>query len=136
MPKFITEDLALTKNYVPKVSQLPTTSSSIARLYQQIEDKNIHEGRVVDQAYYKSNFIDHLFTSINFNYLLEINEPIIPHFIVDFYSQVTVQTDDLGVIFISFMIQNEFITLTLDQFGQILRIPFNGQAVFTNEWDL
>ncbi|GJZ63564.1 hypothetical protein Tco_0619985 [Tanacetum coccineum] len=34
------------------------------------------------------------------------------------------------------MIQNEFITLPLAQFGQILIIPFNGQAVFTNEWDL
>ncbi|GJZ14116.1 hypothetical protein Tco_0549346 [Tanacetum coccineum] len=34
------------------------------------------------------------------------------------------------------MIQNEFITLSLQQFGQILRIPFDGQAVFTNEWDL
>ncbi|GKF33540.1 hypothetical protein Tco_0106740, partial [Tanacetum coccineum] len=30
----------------------------------------------------------------------------------------------------------EFITLTLTQFGQILKIPYNGQAVFTNEWDL
>ncbi|GJZ85529.1 hypothetical protein Tco_0650868 [Tanacetum coccineum] len=36
----------------------------------------------------------------------------------------------------SFMIQHEFITLTLAQFGQILKIPYNGQAVFTNEWDL
>ncbi|GJW49281.1 hypothetical protein Tco_0090632 [Tanacetum coccineum] len=34
------------------------------------------------------------------------------------------------------MIQNEFITLSLAQFGQILKIPYNGQAVFTNEWDL
>ncbi|GJU86423.1 hypothetical protein Tco_1293969 [Tanacetum coccineum] len=34
------------------------------------------------------------------------------------------------------MIQHEFITLTLVQFGQILKIPYNGQAVFTNEWDL
>ncbi|GJS00227.1 hypothetical protein Tco_0316735 [Tanacetum coccineum] len=34
------------------------------------------------------------------------------------------------------MIQYEFITLTLTQFGQILKIPYNGQAVFTNEWDL
>ncbi|GJR28144.1 zf-CCHC domain-containing protein [Tanacetum coccineum] len=51
-------------------------------------------------------------------------------------SQVTLQRDDSGVILISFMIQNEFITLSLQQFGQILRIPFDGQAVFTNEWDL
>ncbi|GJW31035.1 hypothetical protein Tco_0047910 [Tanacetum coccineum] len=34
------------------------------------------------------------------------------------------------------MIQHEFITLSLAQFGQILRIPYNDQAVFTNEWDL
>ncbi|GJV65966.1 zf-CCHC domain-containing protein [Tanacetum coccineum] len=34
------------------------------------------------------------------------------------------------------MIHHEFITLTLAQFGQILKIPYNGQAVFTNEWDL
>ncbi|GJT47772.1 hypothetical protein Tco_0973929 [Tanacetum coccineum] len=34
------------------------------------------------------------------------------------------------------MIQHEFITLTLAQFGQILKISYNGQAVFTNEWDL
>ncbi|GJW04767.1 hypothetical protein Tco_1563623 [Tanacetum coccineum] len=34
------------------------------------------------------------------------------------------------------MIQNKFITLSLQQFGQILRIPFDGQAVFTNEWDI
>ncbi|GJR58340.1 hypothetical protein Tco_1500502 [Tanacetum coccineum] len=34
------------------------------------------------------------------------------------------------------MIQNEFITLSLTQFGQIIKIPYNGQAVFTNEWDL
>ncbi|GKF04592.1 hypothetical protein Tco_0035260, partial [Tanacetum coccineum] len=34
------------------------------------------------------------------------------------------------------MIQKEFITISFQQFGQILRIPFTGQAVFTNEWDL
>ncbi|GJY38640.1 hypothetical protein Tco_0425004 [Tanacetum coccineum] len=34
------------------------------------------------------------------------------------------------------MIQNEFITLSLAQFGQILKIPYNGQTVFINEWDL
>ncbi|GKC27788.1 hypothetical protein Tco_1035082 [Tanacetum coccineum] len=34
------------------------------------------------------------------------------------------------------MIQHEFITPTLAQFGQILKIPYNGQAVFTNKWDL
>ncbi|GJV32487.1 hypothetical protein Tco_1392887 [Tanacetum coccineum] len=34
------------------------------------------------------------------------------------------------------MTQHEFITLSLAQFGQILKIPYNDQAVFTKEWDL
>ncbi|GJU85580.1 hypothetical protein Tco_1293126 [Tanacetum coccineum] len=136
MPRATTTDISLTKSYIPKVSKIPGISTTIAKFYKSIENRNIHEGRVVDQAYYKSNYIERLFTSIRFNCLFEINEPIVPRFILDFYSQVTVQTDEDGYLVISFMIQHEFITLTLAQFGQILKIPYNGQAVFTNEWDL
>ncbi|GJY48812.1 hypothetical protein Tco_0438768 [Tanacetum coccineum] len=136
MPKATTTDISLTKSYIPKVSKIPGISPTIAQFYKPIENRNIHEGRVVDQAYYKSNNIERLFTNIRFNCLFQINEPIVLRFILDFYSQVTVQTDDYGYLVISFMIQHEFITLTLAQFGQILKIPYNGQAVFTNEWDL
>ncbi|GJW07408.1 zf-CCHC domain-containing protein [Tanacetum coccineum] len=136
MPKATTTDISLTKSYIPKVSKIPSISPTIAQFYKPIENRNIHEGRVVDQAYYKSNNIERLFTNIRFNCLFQINEPIVPRFILDFYSQVTVQTDEYGYLVISFMIQHEFITLTLAQFGQILKIPYNGQAVFTNEWDL
>ncbi|GJU67337.1 hypothetical protein Tco_1253596 [Tanacetum coccineum] len=136
MPKATTTDISLTKSYIPKVSKIPGISPTIAQFYKPIENRNIHEGRVVDQAYYKSNNIERLFTNIRFNCLFQINEPIVPRFILDFYSQVKVQTDDYGYLVISFMIQHEFITLTLAQFGQILKIPYNGQAVFTNEWDL
>ncbi|GJT92497.1 hypothetical protein Tco_1081342 [Tanacetum coccineum] len=136
MPKATTTDVSLTKSYIPKVSKIPGISPTIAQFYKPIENRNIHEGRVVDQAYYKSNNIERLFTNIRFNCLFQINKPIVPRFILDFYSQVTVQTDDYGYLVISFMIQHEFITLTLAQFGQILKIPYNGQAVFTNEWDL
>ncbi|GJU97821.1 hypothetical protein Tco_1327092 [Tanacetum coccineum] len=136
MPKATTTDISLTKSYILKVSKIPGISPTIAQFYKPIENHNIHEGRVVDQAYYKSNNIERLFTNIRFNCLFQINEPIVPRFILDFYSQVTVQTDEYGYLVISFMIQHEFITLTLAQFGQILKIPYNGQAVFTNEWDL
>ncbi|GKA05779.1 hypothetical protein Tco_0684899 [Tanacetum coccineum] len=90
-------DTSLTRSYIPKVSQTPVISPSIAHFYKPIENHCIHE---------------------------------------DFYSQVTLQRDNSRVILISFVIQNEFITLSLQQFGQILRIPFDGQANFTNEWDL
>ncbi|GJS73113.1 hypothetical protein Tco_0705954 [Tanacetum coccineum] len=134
--KATTTEISLTKSYIPKVSKIPGISHTIAQFYKPIENRNIHEGLVVDQAYYKSNNIERLFTNIRFNCLFQINKPIIPRFILDFYSQVMVQTDEYGYLVISFMIQHEFITLTLAQFGQILKIPYNGQAVFTNEWDL
>ncbi|GKB44340.1 hypothetical protein Tco_0889282 [Tanacetum coccineum] len=136
MPRAIVGDTSLTRSYIPKVSQTPGISSTIANFYKPIKDWCIHEGGVVDQLYYTSNHIDRCFSNICLNCLYEINEPIIPHFILDFYSQVTLQRDDSGFIIISFMIQNEFITLSLAQFGQILKIPYNGQAVFRIEWDL
>ncbi|GKA16912.1 hypothetical protein Tco_0696749 [Tanacetum coccineum] len=136
MPRATVGDTSRTKSYIPKVSEIPGFSPVLARFYKPIKNRCIHEGRVVDQLYFKSNSIEQMFTNIRFNCLFEINEPIVPRFILDFYSQVKVQTDEHDYLLISFMIQHEFITLSLSQFGQILRIPYNGQAVFTNEWDL
>ncbi|GKA93774.1 hypothetical protein Tco_0815760 [Tanacetum coccineum] len=136
MPREIVGDIPLTKSYVPKVSETPEISPTIANFYKPIEDRCIHKGRVVDQLYYTSHHIDRCFSNVRLNCLYEINEPIVLCFVLDFYSQVTLQIDDSGHILISFMIQNEFITLSLAQFGQILKIPYNGQAVFTDEWDL
>ncbi|GJV42142.1 hypothetical protein Tco_1420582 [Tanacetum coccineum] len=136
MPRATVGDTSLTRSYIPKVSQTPGIAPSIAHFYKPIENQCIHEGRVVDQLYYTSDHIDRCFSNIRLNCLYEINEPIVPRFVLDFYSQVTVQRDASGVILISCMIQNEFITLSLQQFGQILRILFVGQAVFTNKWDL
>ncbi|GJU34169.1 zf-CCHC domain-containing protein [Tanacetum coccineum] len=61
MPKAtITPDISsLTKSYILKVSKIPSISPTIAQFYKPIENRNIHEGRVVDQAYYKSNNIEH-----------------------------------------------------------------------------
>nr|GEV10471.1 UBN2 domain-containing protein [Tanacetum cinerariifolium] len=136
IPKATTTDISLTKSYIPKVFKIPGISPTIAQFYKPIKNRNIHEGRVVDQTYYKSYNIECFFTNIHFNCLFQINEPIVSRFILDFYSQVTVQIDDYGYLVIFFMIQHEFITLTLAQFGQIFKIPYNGQAIFTNDWEL
>nr|GEU30661.1 UBN2 domain-containing protein [Tanacetum cinerariifolium] len=136
MPKATTTVISLTKSYIVKVSKILGISPTISQFYKPIENRNIYEGRVVDQAYYKSYNIERFFTNIRFHCLFQINEPIVLRFILELYSQVTVHTDDYGYLVISFMIQHEFITLTLAQFSQILKNPYNGQAVFTNEQDL
>ncbi|GKA66465.1 hypothetical protein Tco_0766273 [Tanacetum coccineum] len=73
-----------------------STDISLTKFYKSIENRNIHEGRVVDQAYYKSNNIERLFTNIRFDCLFKINEPIVPRFILDFYSQVTYSQETEG----------------------------------------
>nr|GEU37104.1 hypothetical protein [Tanacetum cinerariifolium] len=118
MPRATVGDTSRTKSYIPKVSKILRFSPVIAQFYKPVKNRCIHEGRVMDQLY--------------------LNEPIVPRFILDFYSQVKVQTNEHDYLLISFMIQHEFITLSLSlaQFGQILKIPYNVQAVYTNEWDL
>ncbi|GKA61628.1 hypothetical protein Tco_0761147 [Tanacetum coccineum] len=136
MPRAIIGDTSLTRSYIPKVSETPGISPTIANFYKPIEDRCIHEGRVVDQLYYSSHHIDRCFLNVRLNCLYEINKPIVPRFVLDFYSQVTLQRDESGQLLISFMIQNEFITLSLAEFSQILKSPYYGQDIFTNEWDL
>ncbi|GJZ66887.1 hypothetical protein Tco_0630127 [Tanacetum coccineum] len=63
MPKATTTDVSLTKSYIPKVFKILGISPTIAQFYKPIKNRNIHEGRVVDQAYYKSNNIEPVFTN-------------------------------------------------------------------------
>ncbi|GJR69703.1 hypothetical protein Tco_0015768 [Tanacetum coccineum] len=61
MPRAIVGDIPLTKSYILKVSETPGISPTIANLYKPIEDRCIHEGRVVDQLHYISHHIDRCF---------------------------------------------------------------------------
>ncbi|GJW92335.1 hypothetical protein Tco_0169888 [Tanacetum coccineum] len=76
MPRATVGDTSLTRSYIPKVSQTPGISPTIAHFYKPIENRCIHEGRVVDQLYYTSDHIDRCFSNIRLNCLYEINEPI------------------------------------------------------------
>ncbi|GJV00972.1 hypothetical protein Tco_1330242 [Tanacetum coccineum] len=78
MPRATIGDTSLTRSYIPKVSQTPGISPSIDHFYKPIENRCIHEGRVVDQLYYTSDHIDRCFSNICLNCLYEINEPIVP----------------------------------------------------------
>ncbi|GKD26361.1 hypothetical protein Tco_1232575, partial [Tanacetum coccineum] len=52
MPQAIIDDTSRTKSYIPKVSEIPSFSPVLAQFYKPIENRCIHEGRVVDQLYY------------------------------------------------------------------------------------
>ncbi|GKC13594.1 hypothetical protein Tco_1010376 [Tanacetum coccineum] len=76
------------------------------------------------------------FESIGLDCSLNMNEQIIPRFVLEFYSQLMFDYNSKGHFIINFVIQNKSFTLTLEEFGQILKIPFKGQASHTDMWSL
>ncbi|GKB56778.1 hypothetical protein Tco_0912964 [Tanacetum coccineum] len=94
-----------------------------------------HEGCVIDPSY----LIDQpnlrpIFTAIGFYCLLDINEKICPVFVLEFYKSVRLIRSLNGTLSIAFIIHNVKITLCLEEFSHILRIPCHGVCVFTPEW--
>ncbi|GKC28823.1 hypothetical protein Tco_1036117 [Tanacetum coccineum] len=76
------------------------------------------------------------FESIDFDCLLNINEQIVPHFVLEFYSQLTFDYNSTGHFVVNFVIQSKSFSLTLDEFCQILKISFKGQVSYTDMWSL
>ncbi|GKD99526.1 hypothetical protein Tco_1387510, partial [Tanacetum coccineum] len=77
-----------------------------------------------------------MFSHIGFEYLLEINEQIVPHFILEFYSQYRINYDSEGQMFVDFVIQNQLFSFSLEEFGQILGIPYKGDCSFSDKLSL
>ncbi|GJR51485.1 hypothetical protein Tco_1402006 [Tanacetum coccineum] len=76
------------------------------------------------------------FESIDFDCLLNINEEIVPRFVLEFYSQLNFDYNSTGHFVVNFVIQIKSFSLTLEEFGQILKIPFKGQVSHTDMWSL
>nr|GFA51826.1 pentatricopeptide repeat-containing protein [Tanacetum cinerariifolium] len=76
------------------------------------------------------------FELIDFECLLNINEQIVPRFVLEFYSQLTFDYNCTGHFVVNFVIQSKSFSLTLKEFGQILKIPFQGQVSHTDMWSL
>nr|GEX73189.1 hypothetical protein [Tanacetum cinerariifolium] len=76
------------------------------------------------------------FRLIGCDCLLNINEQIVPRFVLVFYSQLTFDYNSKGHFVVNFLIENKSFTLTLKEFGQILKIPSKGQVSHTDMWSL
>ncbi|GKC76276.1 hypothetical protein Tco_1127050 [Tanacetum coccineum] len=101
-----------------------------------LESRCIHEGQVVFDNFADLNYVRSMFSFVEFECLLEINDQIYPRFILEFYSQYQINYSDEGEMFIEFVIQNQFFSYSLVEFSQILDIPCEGACVFTNKWSL
>ncbi|GJS55305.1 hypothetical protein Tco_0628667 [Tanacetum coccineum] len=76
------------------------------------------------------------FESIDFDCLLNLNEQIVPCFVLEFYSQLTFNYNSTSHFVVNFVIQSKSFSFTLEEFGQILKILFKGHASHTDMWSL
>ncbi|GKC46678.1 hypothetical protein Tco_1064400 [Tanacetum coccineum] len=134
MPRKSSEDYKNTRHYILKISHEFRTP--IREKLINLEERYIHEGRVVFDNFTDPNYVRSLFHFVEFNCLLEINEQICPRFILEFYCQFQPSYSNEGQMFVEFMIQNQLFSLALEDFAQILRIPYEGACVFSDRWSL
>ncbi|GKB47578.1 hypothetical protein Tco_0898331 [Tanacetum coccineum] len=134
MPRKTADDHQNTRNYIPIISHEYT--SPLKEMLRNLESRCIHEGRVVYPNFANLVYVGSMFSHIGFDCLLEINEQICPRFVLEFYSQYHIDYSEEGQMLINFVIQNNFFSYTLEEFGQILGIPYKGACVFTDKWSL
>ncbi|GKC48908.1 hypothetical protein Tco_1071653 [Tanacetum coccineum] len=134
MPCKSFEDYKNTRHYIPQI--LHEFRSPIKEKLRNLEEHYIHEGRVVFDNFTDLRYVRSLFHFVEFECLLEINEQVCPCFILEFYSQYRLSYSDEGQMFVEFVIQNQYFSLCLEDFAQILRIPCEGACVFSDRWSL
>ncbi|GJV38206.1 hypothetical protein Tco_1410683 [Tanacetum coccineum] len=134
MPRKSSKDYKNTRHYIPKISH--EFRSPIKEKLRNLEERYIHEGRVVFDNFTDLNYVRSLFHFVEFECLLEINEQVCPRFILEFYSQYRLSYSDEGQMFVEFVIQNQLFSYSLENFAQILDVPCEGACVFTDRWRL
>ncbi|GKC91328.1 hypothetical protein Tco_1151977 [Tanacetum coccineum] len=82
------------------------------------------------------NYLSAKFKSIGFECLLKIKEQIVPYFVLEFYSQLEFDYNSKGHLVVHFVIQNKLFSFTLEEFGHILGIPFEGHSSYSDKWSL
>ncbi|GJR43181.1 hypothetical protein Tco_1311284 [Tanacetum coccineum] len=134
MPRKSSEDHKNTRHYIPIISY--EYRSPLKERLRNLESRYIHEGRVVFEDFADLRYVRSLFSFLEFECLLEINDQICPRFILELYSQYQINYSDEGQMLIKFVIQNQFFSYTLEEFAQTLDIPCEGACVFTDKWSL
>ncbi|GJX65018.1 hypothetical protein Tco_0299361 [Tanacetum coccineum] len=134
MPPKFSKDHKNTRHYIPQISY--EFRSPIKEKLRNLKECYIHEGQMVFDNFTDLRYVRSLFHFVEFECLLEINEQVCPCFILEFYSQYRLSYSDEGQMFVEFVIQNQYFSLCLEDFAQILKIPCEGAYVFSDRWSL
>jgi copper oxidase (laccase) domain-containing protein len=125
-----------TKNCIPPLLDDPNIPDEQKAHLRKVQHRSIHEGRAVDAYFVPLDNIHVCFPTTEFDCLYKINDQVCPRFILKFYSRVRTFSDTEGNVLLDFWIQNENITLSITEFGDILGIPSYGQCTYTKDHSL
>ncbi|GJU66766.1 hypothetical protein Tco_1253025, partial [Tanacetum coccineum] len=134
MPSSRDVDHHNTAHYIPMYHRIGGFTSHEREIYKSLVNRLFHEGRVVLPDFLESEpNLRTTFAAIGFDCLLNVNEQIYPIFVLQFYKSVRLIRNLNGTLCIGFVIDNVEIVLTLENFGRILRIPYEGACLYSSE---
>ena len=136
MPPATNYDHKRTVNYLPEVHKTKGLTNAQIEIFKALEKKYVHEGRVVDSSFYEGTQLREQLATIRFDSLLDIDEPIIPRFILEFYASVGLSSSDEGYLSLHFTLNGNLVNIPLDQFGEVLGIPSQGTCIYSDKWSL
>jgi hypothetical protein len=136
MPPATNYDHKKTVNYLPKVHKTKGLTNAQIEIFKALEKKYVHEGRAVDSSFYEGTQLREQLAAIRFDSLLDIDEPIIPRFILEFYASVGLSSSDEGYLSLHFTLNGNLVNIPLDQFGEVLGIPSQGTCIYSDKWSL
>ena len=136
MPPAKFSDHKETLKYLPKHHKTKGLDKDQVETFKALEKRYVHEGRTIDPTFLEGTSIRQNFAAINFDCLLDINEPICPRFILEFYATLTLDLDDDGEIFLDFSTNQTPHHIRLGDFGTMLGVPCSGMCLYTDKWPL
>ncbi|GJT56413.1 hypothetical protein Tco_0991467 [Tanacetum coccineum] len=137
MLRMMKPDYKRTKAYIPKIHHLRSTPNNAKNSFKILRNRFIHEGRHIESSFTFGNDIVDQFKSIQFDCLLTLNGHICPRFIIEFYRkfQLIRNVCDMSLS-IGFTIRDKDFIMSLENFGQVLQIPYKGTCIFSKECSL
>ena len=110
MPPATYYDQKDTLNYLPKHHKTKGLSTEQVKIFKALEKRYVHEGRTIDPSFLEGTNIRQQLAAINFDCLLDIDEPIVPRFVLEFYASVVLSSNNYGLMSIHFKVNQHYLT--------------------------
>ena len=132
MPLVTHYDHKDTLKYLPKHHKTKGLTPNQINIFKALEKRYVHEGRTIDPSFLAGTNLHTDLAASNFHCLVEIDEPICPRFILEFYASVTLSTGEYDFISVNFRVSGNQYSFTLEEFAQILGIPNHGTCLYSD----